>query len=68
MFKEIDLISTLDDLLVAIPPSTVELRDDRIKKRWATKVEKFFLLKFPVTQEIYQKVMKESPSVFNGDQ
>lgn len=53
--------------LVKIPKGEIQLNDDRIKKKWAVKVEEFYLSKFPVTQELYFEIMKESPSSIKGD-
>lgn len=49
-----------------IPKGIVEMRDDRINKVWKVELETFHLSKFPVTQDLYQAVMGENPSVFKG--
>ncbi|NVK65444.1 MAG: SUMF1/EgtB/PvdO family nonheme iron enzyme [Flavobacteriales bacterium] len=57
------IATILDDLFVAIPEGKVEMRDDRIEKKWSETILAFELAKFPVTQELYQMVIGENPSV-----
>lgn len=57
----------LEDLMVAIPAGSIEMRDDRIKRKWRVEVEPFFLSKFLVTQEVYFSVTQDSPSTFSGN-
>ena len=54
--------------MVEIPSGEIELRDDRIKKKWKVKIDSFLLSKFQVTQELYFEITKESPSTFKGAQ
>ncbi|MBI6119116.1 SUMF1/EgtB/PvdO family nonheme iron enzyme [Salegentibacter sp. F60176] len=42
------------------------MRDDRTKEVWLAKIVSFELSKFPVTQELYQAIVKENPSTFKG--
>jgi len=44
-----------------------KLRDDRTKAKWTVEIKSFFLAKFQVTQGLYHKITKESPSTFKGD-
>ena len=53
--------------MVAIPGGEIELRDDRKKQKWTLKIESFLLCKFPVTQDLYREIVKESPSAFKGN-
>ncbi len=59
-------LTTVHDLMVNIPEGTVEMRDDRIKKKWTENINSFFLARFPVTQDVYFSVMNTSPSAFTG--
>ncbi len=52
---------------VKIPAGRVKMRDDRTKQEWIVNIKSFMLAKFPVTQALYRKVMKLSPSIFKGD-
>lgn len=56
------------DQLVGIPAGKIELRDDRIKRKWLVDIQPFQLSKFPVTQELYFEVTGDNPSTFKGDQ
>lgn len=56
------------DQLVGIPAGKIELRDDRIKRKWLVEIPSFQLSKFPVTQELYFEVTGENPSTFKGGQ
>ena len=58
----------VNSLMVEIPSGEIELRDDRIKKKWKVKIDSFLLSKFQVTQELYFEITKESPSTFKGAQ
>ncbi|NQX42710.1 Formylglycine-generating enzyme, required for sulfatase activity, contains SUMF1/FGE domain [Pedobacter steynii] len=55
------------DLLVEIPAGEIVLRDDRIKKEWSVKIDPFLIARYPVTQDLYFSITKESPSFFKGD-
>ncbi len=57
----------IDDLFVTVPAGTVEMRDDRIKKVWKVEIDTFNLSKFPVTQDLYEAVIKENPATFKGE-
>ena len=59
--------SAISELMVAIPGGEIELRDDRKKQKWTLKIESFLLCKFPVTQDLYYEIVKESPSAFQGN-
>jgi len=61
------VLQTVDDLMVKIPKGTIEMRDDRIKKKWKVHNESILLSKFPVTQKIYYSIMSECPCTFRGD-
>jgi formylglycine-generating enzyme required for sulfatase activity len=52
--------------MVEIPGGKIELNDDRTKKKWIVELEPFLLAEFPVTQDIYYEIIKESPSTFKG--
>ncbi|MBI5540418.1 MAG: formylglycine-generating enzyme family protein [Bacteroidia bacterium] len=53
--------------MVEIPEGKIVLRDDRIKTKWTVEIKPFLLAKYPVTQELYFEVTKESPSYFKGN-
>ena len=52
--------------MVEIPKGKITLNDDRIKRKWSVEISPFLLGKYPVTQELYFSVTKESPSTFAG--
>jgi formylglycine-generating enzyme required for sulfatase activity len=53
--------------LVKIPRGEILLNDDRIKKRWSVEIKEFYLSEHLVTQELYQKIIGNSPSTFKGN-
>ena len=55
-----------NDQMVEIPGGKIELRDDRTKKKWTVTIEPFLLAKYPVTQDFYFEVTKDTPSIFKG--
>jgi len=59
-------LAAIDNLLVEIPAGTIEMRDDRVKEKWAVDIQPFLLAKFPVTQNLYFAITQESPSTFKG--
>jgi formylglycine-generating enzyme required for sulfatase activity len=61
------MLAMLDEQMVNIPSGTIELRDDRTKKRWTVEINPILLAKFPVTQEFYFTVTNEYPSTIKGD-
>lgn len=61
------LNSALNDQMVEIPGGKIELRDDRTKEKWSVNIKPFLLAKFPVTQDIYFEIIKETPSTFTGN-
>lgn len=63
--KRLDL-KQVENEMVAIPGGKIKLRDDRLKRKWMVDLEPFLLCRFPVTQDLFYQVMKESPSAFIG--
>ena len=57
----------ITDQMVAIPGGLIELRDDRTKQKWTVRIEPFLFAKFPVTQDFYFEITKETPGTFKGD-
>lgn len=55
------------DIMVKVPAGEIELRDDRIGKRWMVKVSSFMLGKYPVTQKQYHAIMDGNTSEFRGE-
>jgi formylglycine-generating enzyme required for sulfatase activity len=53
--------------MVKIPRGEVVLRDDRIKHKWTIDIQPFLLSKYPVTQDLYFEITRESPSIFKGN-
>ncbi|MCX6153192.1 MAG: formylglycine-generating enzyme family protein [Candidatus Kapabacteria bacterium] len=53
--------------MLIIPEGEIVLRDDRIKHKWTVELQPFLLAQFPVTQDLYFEVTKESPSTFKGN-
>jgi formylglycine-generating enzyme required for sulfatase activity len=56
----------INDQMVEIPGGKIELRDDRTKQKWTVNIEPFMLAKYPVTQDLFFEVTKETPSAFIG--
>jgi formylglycine-generating enzyme required for sulfatase activity len=54
--------------MVEIPAGKIEMRDDRTKEKWTVDLASFLLGSFPVTQDLYYEITKESPSTFKGDE
>ncbi len=52
--------------MVEIPSGKIELRDDRTKQKWTVEIQSFLLSKFPVTQDLYFEITKDTPSAFKG--
>ena len=58
--------TSINDQMVEIPSGKIELRDDRTKQKWTVIIEPFLLAKYPVTQDLFFEVTKETPSAFKG--
>jgi len=58
--------SYINQLLVEIPAGEIELRDDRIKRKWAVKIQPFLIGRHSVTQGLYHKITNSKPSAFSG--
>jgi formylglycine-generating enzyme required for sulfatase activity len=58
--------TSINDQMVEIPSGKIELRDDRTKQKWTVIIEPFLLAKYPVTQDLFFEVTKETPSTFKG--
>lgn len=61
------LSSEINEQMVEIPSGKIELWDDRTKQKWTVEIAPFFLAKFPITQDLYFEITKESPSTIKGD-
>ncbi len=66
-FFNISAISAINDQMVEIPSGEIELRDDRIKRKWRVEIASFLLAKYPLTQDLYFAITAASPSFFKGD-
>ena len=64
---KIDIEAIIAEQMIQISKGTIELRDDRIKEKWTTEIKSFFILKYPVTQDLYLAVTNQNPSTFQGD-
>jgi len=58
--------SYINQLLVEIPAGEIELRDDKIKRKWAVKIQPFLIGRHSVTQGLYHKITNSKPSAFSG--
>lgn len=56
----------ISDWMVSIPKGKIKLRDDRKKTTWSVELNRFFLSKYLITQEVYSAVMSSNPSRFKG--
>jgi formylglycine-generating enzyme required for sulfatase activity len=61
------VVTKITDQMVEIPGGKIELRDDRTKQKWMVEVDPFLLSRYPVTQDLYHEITRESPSAFPGD-
>lgn len=59
---------TLDIEMIEIPGGEIELRDDRIDAKWTVNIEPFLLGKYPITKDIYSKVMGKMPAAYEENQ
>jgi len=62
----ISITELINNEMVHIPSGAIELRDDRTQERWRVEISPFLLAKFPVTQDVYQEIINDNPSHFNG--
>ncbi|MEL7534732.1 MAG: formylglycine-generating enzyme family protein [Bacteroidota bacterium] len=60
------LAQALQALMLPIPAGAINLRDDRKKEAWRVQIAPFYLAKYPLTQDLYQRIMGENPSHFKG--
>ena len=60
-------IKTINDQLVEIPGGDIVMRDNRINRKWNVDIHPFLLAMYPVTQQLYNDLAKETPSFFKGD-
>ncbi|WP_051286881.1 SUMF1/EgtB/PvdO family nonheme iron enzyme [Paenibacillus taiwanensis] len=54
--------------MVKIPSGEIELRDDRTKRTWHTAIRSFQLAPSPVTVELYDAIMGNSPLSITANQ
>ena len=59
-------VAIVEQQLTRIPGGIIELRDDRLKRTWTVVVAPFLLASYPVTQELYFALTRQSPSAFTG--
>lgn len=57
---------TLKDWFVAIPEGKIQMRDDRTNDQWEVRIQPFYLAKYPITQELFEKIMGQNPATFKG--
>jgi hypothetical protein len=50
----------LDYPMVAISGGEIELRDDRIKRRWKAEIKPFLLAPYPVTVDLSNAIINNS--------
>ncbi|OME24203.1 cytoplasmic protein [Paenibacillus odorifer] len=56
----IKIKSDLDYPMVAIPGGEIELRDDRIKRKWKAEIKPFLLAPYPVTVDLFNAIINNS--------
>jgi len=61
-------MKSITNTLVLIPEGHIELRDDRLKKKWRVDIARFQLAKHLVTQAQYIELIKSNPSTFKGNE
>lgn len=61
------IINNLTDRMVKIKSGSIELRDDRTKKKWEVNIKPFLLDKYPMTNELYYAVTQKNSITYNGD-
>lgn len=65
--SKLNIEAIITQQMILIPKGSIELRDDRIKEKWTTEINSLFILKYPVTQDLYFSVTNQNPSTFKGD-
>lgn len=65
MSKEI--MSYIDYPMVKVPGGEIDLRDDRIKRKWKAEIRPFLLARYPVTADFYYTITNKSPNSFDRD-
>ena len=63
----VDLRAVIAEQMVQIPEGNIELRDDRLNEKWDVEIKPFFILRYPVTQDLYFTVIHQKPSTFQGN-
>ena len=63
----ISFINSINDQMVEIKSGEIELRDDRIKRKWKVRIQQFLIAKYPLSQDLYFEITKQSPSSFKGE-
>ncbi|WP_177245992.1 SUMF1/EgtB/PvdO family nonheme iron enzyme [Paenibacillus sp. BC26] len=53
--------------MVEIPAGEIELRDDRVKKKWKAEVKPFLLARYPVTVGVYGELAGDAAAPPDGD-
>jgi formylglycine-generating enzyme required for sulfatase activity len=63
-----DLWQTMESRMVQIPEGKVLLKDEKSGNKFTAEISPFFMDKFPVTQDLYEKVMgkEKNKSHFGG--
>ncbi len=61
-----EIATLLDRLMLDIRGGKIELRDDSKKTKWLVEIKPFRMSKFPVTQDLYQRILQKDPSSFKG--
>ncbi|QDX93430.1 formylglycine-generating enzyme family protein [Brevibacillus laterosporus] len=62
-----EIMSYIDYPMVKIPGGEIELRDDRIKRKWKAEIRPFLLAQYPVTTGLYYAITNKSPNSSDGD-
>ena len=60
--------SRVSELMVQIPEGRINMRDDRIKRKWEVQIQSFYMSCLPVTQSLYYTVKQDNPSTFIGEE
>jgi len=56
----------INDWMIIIPKGEIQLRDDRKKISWTSKIRPFLMSKYLMTQDVYFEIMSVNPSTFYG--
>lgn len=61
-----EILKELSAQMLPLPAGEIELRDDRLKRKWKVQIPAFLMAKVPLSQRFYEAVTQTNPSTFSG--